>query len=230
MKSKTVIKKLKLDQNGSEKIQNAVKNAESKTSGEIAVCLAAESSDYSVWELFASLLCSVFCYAVMLPFSENIRRFYEQINWLSPEWYLPATFGIASFITVLIFFFIFNIPCLDRLIIPRDYRAKTVSKRAFAAFAETGVYCTEHHNRILIYVSYLERQVRIIADKGISEKISDDLWQLIADSLSSELEKGNAVSAYCDAIEKCGELLAEHFPIQKGDVNELPDGLLILEN
>ena len=41
MKSKTVIKKLKLDQNGFEKIQNAVKNAESKTSGEIAVCLAA---------------------------------------------------------------------------------------------------------------------------------------------------------------------------------------------
>ena len=41
MKSKTVIKKLKLDQNGFEKIQNAVKYAESKTSGEIAVCLAA---------------------------------------------------------------------------------------------------------------------------------------------------------------------------------------------
>lgn len=230
MKSKTVIKKLKLDKNGFEKIQNAVKDAESKTSGEIAVCLAAESSDYSAWELFASLICSVFSFAVMLPFSGNIRRFYEQTNWLSPEWYLPATFGIAIFITVLVFFLLFNIPWLDRLVIPRSYRNKVVSKRAFAAFAETGVYCTEQHNGILIYVSYLEREVRIIADKGISEKISEDLWCLIADSLSSELKKGDAVSAYCDAIEKCGELLCEHFPIQKDDVNELPDGLLILEN
>lgn len=230
MKTKTVIKKLRLDKDGFEKIQLAVKNAESRTSGEIAVCLTAESSDYSVWELFAGLICSVLCYAVMLPFSGNIRHFYESINWLSPEWYLPATFGIAAFLAVLVFFFLFNIPSLDRLIIPQGFKNKMVSKKAFAAFAETGVYCTENHNGILIYVSYLERQVRVIADKGISDKISDNLWQIIADELSAELKKGNGVAAFCDAIEKCGQVLQEHFPIKPNDVNELPDGLLILEN
>lgn len=228
MKIKSVIKKLKLDQKGFEKIQMTVKEAESKTSGEIAVCLAAESSDYSVWELFAGIICSVICYAIMLPFAGNIRKFFESINWLSPEWYLPATYGIAAFLAILVFFFFFNIPCFDRLIIPRDYRRKVVNKRAFEAFAETGVYCTENHNGILIYVSYLEKQVRIIADKGISQKISEDLWQLIADELSSELKSGNGVEAYCDAILKCGDLLSEHFPIKKDDKNELPDGLLIL--
>lgn len=228
MKIKSVIKKLKLDQSGFEKIQKTVKEAERKTSGEICACLAAESSDYAVWELFAGIVCSVLCYAILLPFSGAIRMFFENSNWLSPEWYLPATYGIAAFLSILVFFFVFNIPFLDRFIIPREYRNKLVSKRAFEAFAETGVYCTENHNGILIYVSFLERQVRIIADKGISQKISEDLWQLIADELSSELKKGNGVDAYCDAILKCGDLLSEHFPIKKDDKNELPDGLLIL--
>lgn len=230
MKIKSVLKKLRLDANGFEKIQQAVKEAESSTSGEIAVCLAAESSDYSVWELFASIICSVLCYAIMLPFSGNIRHYYEKVNWLSPEWYLPATFGIAAFLVILVFFFIFNIPCLDRLIIPRAFQKKSVMRRAFQAFSETGVYCTKNHNGILIYVSYLEKQVRIIADKEISKKISLDLWQLIADEMSSEIKKNNGVVAYCEAIKKCGELLREHFPIEKNDENELSDGLLILDN
>lgn len=50
MNTKTVIKKLKLNREGFDKIQEAVKKAESKTSGEIAVCLTPESSDYSIWE------------------------------------------------------------------------------------------------------------------------------------------------------------------------------------
>lgn len=230
MNTKTVIRKLSLDKEGFDKIREAVKKAESKTSGEIAVCLAPESSDYSVWELFASLMLSVICYSVMLPFSGAIRRFYEKLNWLSPEWYLPATFGIAAFLTVLVFFFVFNIPVLDRLVIPVDFRRKTVTKKAFCTFAESGIYCTEKHNGILIFVSYLERQVRIIADKGISDKISDDLWRIIADDLSAEISKGNGVEAFCQAIEKCGELLSQYYPIEKNDVNELPDGLIIVEN
>ena len=85
MKIKSVIKKLKLDQSGFEKIQKTVKEAESKTSGEICACLAAESSDYAVWELFAGIVCSVLCYAILLPFSGAIRMFFENSNWLSPE-------------------------------------------------------------------------------------------------------------------------------------------------
>lgn len=230
MNTKTVLKKLGLNKDGFEKIQNAVKDAESRTSGEIAVCLTAESSDYSVWELFASIICSVVCFCIMLPFAGNIRHFFENSNWLSPEWYLPATYGFAIFLTVLVFFFVFNIPALDRLVIPAAFRNKTVSKKAFSTFAETGVYCTENHNGILIYVSYLERQVRIIADKGIADKISDDMWRLISDSLVEELKNGNGVAGFCDAIDKCGQLLSQHFPIKPDDVNELPDGLLILED
>lgn len=62
MNTKTVIKKLKLNKEGFDKIQEAVKKAESKTSGEIAVCLTPESSDYSIWEFFAAMVLSLVCF------------------------------------------------------------------------------------------------------------------------------------------------------------------------
>lgn len=230
MNTKYVIKKLHLDKDGFEKIQQSVKKAESKTSGEIAVCVTAESSDYSVWEFIAAFICSALCFGVAVPFASKIDRWLQSVLWVNQSWYLPVFYGLLIFASFLIFYWLFNFPAFDRMIIPVNYRNKKVSKKAFSAFAETGVYCTERHNGILIFVSYLEHQVRIVADKGISEKISDDMWQLIADSLVEELKKGNGVAGFCDAIEKCGDLLSEHYPIQKDDVNELPDGLLILED
>ena len=70
----------------------------------------------------------------------------------------------------------------------------------------------------------------ISALSSASDKISDDLWKIIADSLASDIAKGNAQEAFCDAIGKCGELLKEHYPSEKENENELPDGLVILEN
>ena len=230
MTVKTVLKKLKLDECAFEKIRLSVKEAEQNTSGEIAVCLANESSDYSFWEFFASTVAGILVFFCALPFSSSLKKFYESENWLSPEWYIPLTFGVIYLLSVLIFFFLFNIPFFDRLVIPFSYKSRMVSKQAFSVFAQTGVYETEHHNGILIYVSYLERQVRIVCDKGISNKISDDLWKIIADSLASDIAKGNAQEAFCDEIGKCGELLKEHYPSEKENENELPDGLVILEN
>lgn len=230
MNTKTVIKNLHLDDEGFKKISESVKKAESKTSGEIVVCLTAESSDYSVWEFSAALVFSFVCFAVMIPFTSNINAVLNKIFWINKQWYLPVLFGAVIFVAFAFAFYLFNIPALDRLVIPSEYKKKMVSRKALSAFAETGVYCTENHNGILIFVSYLERQVRIVADKGISQKISSDMWQLIADSLVDELKNGNGVSGFCDAIEKCGELLTEYYPIKKDDVNELSDGLYILED
>ena len=76
----------------------------------------------------------------------------------------------------------------------------------------------------------MEKQVRIIADRGISQKISQDLWNLIADELAENLKKGDAETAFTNAIKKCGQLLAENFPNHEENPNELADGLVVLED
>ena len=44
------------------------------------------------------------------------------------------------------------------------------------------------------------------------------------------IRKGEAAKAFTTAIEKCGELLAENFPPHEENPNEIPDGLVILED
>ncbi|MCQ2610549.1 MAG: TPM domain-containing protein [Treponema sp.] len=228
MKAKTLIKKLNINEEARSRVEQAVADAESKTTGEIAVCLAAESSDYTGWELFAAFVASFLVFIVMLPFAQNIRFFYESLTWSSPEWYLPAIYGFVVFSLVLIFFFVFNIPALDRFVIPASWRNKMVTCKAFEVFTRSGVYNTKDRSGILIYVSYIERQVRIIADTGIAKEISQDLWNLIADDLASEIGKKNTADGLCGSIEKCGALLAEKFPAEKDNPNELSDKLIIL--
>ena len=231
MKYNTLLKKLKLKDEEFKAIKDAVASAEAKTTGEIAVAVTAESGRYCFWELLAADFFGVLVLICMLPFADKILALYHRLYWQNePEWILPLFFIISCLASVVIAFYAANIPAVDRLVIPRSVRRTCVTNRAFRYFAESGVYDTAEHSGILIFVSYMERQVRIVADSGISKHISQDLWNLIADELAENLRKGEAAKAFTTAIEKCGELLAENFPPHKENPNEIPDGLVILED
>lgn len=231
MKYKTLVKKLNLSEADLENIKKSVAEAEAKTTGEIALAVAPESAHYSFWELLAANIFAAVVLVVLLPFSDVIRGLYRNIYWQNePSWILPLFYIISCFAAVVIAFYLANISAVDRLIIPRAVRMSCVTHRAFRYFTESGVYDTAEHSGILIFVSYMERQVRIIADRGISERISQDLWNLIADELAENLKKGEAALAFTTAISKCGELLAENFPPHEENPNELSDGLVILED
>ena len=229
MKSKQLCKKLNLNDEAMQKIKDCVADVESKTTGEIAVAVAAESAHYSFWELLWADLIGAIVLIAMLPFSDKILGLYRLLYWQNePSWILPVFYVISCFSTVVISFYLANIPAIDRIIIPLSVRKSCVTHRAFRYFTESGVYDTKEHSGILIFVSYLERQVRIIADSGIAEKIPQDLWNIIADDLAGGLKDGNTKDGFIAAVEKCGDLLAEHFPGGKDNPNELADGLVIL--
>lgn len=172
MTKKQLLRKIKLSSADLDEIKTAVSNAEKKTSGEIALALTAESDKYSFWELLASIYLAAIVFIALLPFAPQINSLYRKFIWQTPEWLIPAFYGIACLATIVLGFFIMNVPAIDRLIIPRTIRNACVTRRAFRHFAESGVYDTNEHSGILIFVSYIERQVRIIADRGIAEKNS----------------------------------------------------------
>lgn len=230
MTKKYLLKKIKLSSSDLEEIKKCVKNAESKTNGEIALALIAESDSYSFWELLSSTYFAAVVFICLLPFANEIKAIYEKFLWNVNDWVLPAFYGIATLVTIVIAFFIMNIPFFDRLIIPHGIQKKNVTARAFRHFAESGVYETIDHSGILIFVSYLEREVRIIADSGIAKKIPQDLWNIIADDLADGIKNGKTKEGFISAINKCASLLEEHFPAKEENPNELADGLLILND
>lgn len=230
MNRRCLLKKTNLSAKDLEEIKESVKKAESATTGEIALAITAESDSYSFWELLSATYFAAVVFICLLPFANEIKALYERFFWTVSDWVLPAFYGIATLATIALGFFVMNQPFFDRLIIPHSVQKKNVTARAFRHFAESGVYETQGHSGILIFVSYLEREVRIIADSGIAKKIPQDLWNIIADDLASGIKAGNTKDGFISAINKCGTLLAEHFPAEEENPNELPDGLVILND
>jgi len=231
MKYKAMQKKLNLTDENLSDIKKAIEDAEKKSDGEIAVAITAESDDYSYWELVTAVLISALVSIILLPFSGKIKNSLLLSYWNTmPDWTLPVIFVVAIFASLIISFHLLNIPVLDRLIIPNQIKKSRVTNRAFRYFTESGIYKTSNHSGILIFVSFLERQVRIIADEGISNKISQDLWNLIADELAENIRKGNTAEGLTTAITKCSELLEEYFPCNSKKENQIKDEPVILED
>jgi len=228
-----VLKRSHLTEQDLDNIKKAVNTAEKNTNGEIALALTPASHDYSFWELLFSLFAGIVVFCVMLPFSADFEKWAESHLWATlPAWYLPGFFGAVLVILIGLVFMIANIPVIDRLIVPKDSRTAAVTRRTARHFTESGVYATKDNSGILIFISLLEHEVRIVADFGISSKINQLEWDALAAGLVSGFNYKNSKITAGDAIvktvEKCGKLLAEHFPPLEENPNELNDGLVIL--
>ncbi|HHU36209.1 MAG TPA: hypothetical protein GXZ47_03170 [Treponema sp.] len=230
MKRKKIIKKLKLTQDDFTAVKDSVAQAENNTSGEIAVAIIGESSDYSFHELFAALIFGAIVFSLLLPFHHSIGNLLDRFFWEVPEWVHAAIYGTTGFFATALFFAFANIPIIDRLVIPRRVRTHAVYTRALRHFVESGVYATRERTGILIFISLMEHEVRILADNGISEKIDQSTWNTLANTIALGVREGKTASVLVEGIGECGRILAEYFPAQEENKNELADGLILLES
>lgn len=198
--------------NEKEKIKNTTKEVESKTIGEIAVVVVDHSSHYREAEvlggIFSGSLISLIMSAV----------FFHASLWF----YVPLSF--------LLFFparFIFQrVPHLKEVFVGRKRKEIAVRERALKAFYENGLYKTRQNTGVLFFISLFERKVWVLADKGIHGKIKQQTLNRFADVVSKGIREGHARDALCEAIREAGEVLAKHYPVTTGDVDELPDGVI----
>lgn len=230
MKTEKILRKLGLSQLDFDDVKQTVQKVEKTTSGEIAVALIGESSDYSFFELLFSVICGALTFSVMLPFYSNISAWFDRMLWQPHSWYVTAFYGFVSFAVIALMFLIVNIPAVDRLIVPHKERSRRVYFRALRHFVQSGIYATKDRSGILIFVSLLEREVQIIADTGISSKIPQENWDKIASDIAFGFRSGLGAAALQSAIERCGSILTEHFPSSRINPNELSDEVVILEN
>jgi len=221
--------KLTLTPQDMKQIEAAVKDAESKTSGEIASAFIGESDNYAVYELSFAVFCSFIYFLIAMAFSNSIESRIQQMVWDYSSRYLLMFYGFSIFVVIALVYLAVNIPFIDRLVIPKGVMRKKVNQRAVRHFMESGIYDTRDRTGILIFISQLERRVELLADKGINEKIPQEKWDHLLDHIIQGIKTGQLVKYLTEAIRECGELLAEHFPIQTGDVNELNDGMQVLE-
>lgn len=221
--------KINLKQDDLKKISSAVKEAESKTSGEIATAIIKESYNYAIYELLFAVIVGFIYFVVMMFFVGSIESWLQSLFWDYHIGHLLIFYGFSTFLIIAIFYFLGNISTIDRLIVSKKNMQQKVKERALRHFMESGVYNTKDRTGILIFISILEKRVELLADSGINEKIPPEKWQSIVDNIIEGIKKKNVTSHLIESINECGELLAQHFPIQPDDINELSDEIDILE-
>jgi uncharacterized membrane protein len=86
---------------------------------------------------------------------------------------------------------------------------------------------TEARNAVLVYVAIKDRQLAILGDKGIHEKVGEVFWNQEVDKIISQFRRVGYADAIVKMILDIGSALKSHFPYdRKTDVNELPDDIV----
>jgi len=219
----------KLSKEDMKQISSAVNKAESKTSGEIATAMIKESYNYAIYELMFAVIIGFIYFVAMMFFAGSIEQWLQGKFWDYSVHYLIMFYGFSTFIVIALFYFFGNISSIDRLIVPQKIRLQKVQERATRYFMESGVFNTKDRTGILIFISIMERRVELLADSGINAMISKDKWQDIVNNIIKGIKENDITTHLTRSIDECGNLLAEHFPIQADDKNELTDDIDVLE-
>ena len=111
-------------------------------------------------------------------------------------------------------------------IVPRQAQHDRAHAEAMRQFYAQGIDKTEHRTGVLIFASAAERYVEVVADAGINDKVSPDVWDDAVHALVSAVKDGRPADGFVAAIERCGAILAEHFPPGALKRDELPDKLV----
>ncbi len=98
---------------------------------------------------------------------------------------------------------------------------KLARQLAEKEFKHLGIGNTKDKTGILLFLLLEEREFIILADSGITSKVFPDTFEFIKVSMQDFFVGGKFCEGIISGIEKLGELLINHFPIQPDDTNEL---------
>jgi uncharacterized membrane protein len=101
-------------------------------------------------------------------------------------------------------------------------------ERALDVFSQLRVWDTAQNNGVLIYLLLADRDVEIVADRGINAKVGTEGWERICKEMETEFRAGNFERGVIKGVEAVSHELAMHFPRTGGGGNELPDAPVVL--
>src|SRR5262245_11249576 len=107
-------------------------------------------------------------------------------------------------------------------------RNQPARERALDMFAHLRIWDTAHNNGVLIYLLLADRDVEIVADRGIDAKIGAEGWEKICKEMEIDFRAGDFERGVIKGVEAVSRELATHFPRAGGGTNELPDAPVVL--
>ena len=108
------------------------------------------------------------------------------------------------------------------------FKGQSARERAIETFSQLRVWDTEHNNGVLIYLLLADRDVEIVADRGIHAKVGSQEWEKICRTMETAFRHGDYEGGVVSGIQAVTQHLIEHFPAAGDGRNELPDKPVVL--
>ena len=192
------------------RIADAIRAAEAGTAGEIFCVIARHSSDYRLVPI---------AWAAAIALSAPLPLLYLT-RWPAAVVYL---WQLVAFMVAAL---ALSHPKVRFHIVPRRAKHERAHAEALRQFLAQGLHKTEHRTGVLIFASTAERYAEIVADAGINEKVTPQVWDKAVNELVAAIKAGRPADGFVVAIAQCGAVLAAHFPPGALKRDELPDKLL----
>jgi putative membrane protein len=206
------------------RIKTAVATAEEKISGEIVPVMVERSDGYVVGNYRAALVLGAAVFTFMIVLDRFIIHDASHALYYDPLFiFITVLLGGVIGATLPEIF-----PGVKRLFLSRKSMDVRCHDAAENAFLEEEIFNTRHRTGIMIFISFFEHEVIVVADRGISKIVEQKEWDLIVKDLLTQIRLGKVVDGLVAAISRCGQILLEKgFLKTADDINELRDDLRI---
>ncbi|HEY3642002.1 MAG TPA: TPM domain-containing protein [Xanthobacteraceae bacterium] len=192
------------------RVTDAIRAAEARTAGEIFCVIARHSSDYRLVPI---------AWAAVIALLAPLPLIYLT-SWPAAVIYL---WQLVAFVVAAL---ALSHPKVRFRIVPRRAKHDRAHAEAMRQFFAQGLDKTQHRTGVLIFASTAERYAEIVADAGINERVTPQVWDQAINALTAAIKAGRPADGFVAAIEQCGAVLAMHFPPGALQRDELPDKLL----
>jgi uncharacterized membrane protein len=108
-------------------------------------------------------------------------------------------------------------------------KALAPRERALEIFGLLRIWDTEDNAGVLVYLLLADRDVEIVADRGVHRAVGAAEWEAVCRDMEAAFRDGRFAEGAEAGIAQINALLARHFPTgATAQANELPDRPLIL--
>lgn len=100
--------------------------------------------------------------------------------------------------------------------------------RARQWFGELGIWDTELNSGVLVYISFADHAVEIVADRGIAAKVATETWQQICQNMLAYFKRNEFVEGLEQGLKEISIVLTEYFPRNiPVSIDELPNDVIL---
>ena len=116
----------------------------------------------------------------------------------------------------------------NSLVGTRVWHGMSGRERAIEVFSNLRVWDTEHNSGVLVYLLLADRDIEIVADRGIAARVDPSAWERVAQAMEAAFRQGGFEQGSLEGIHQISVLLTAHFPSAGSHPNELSNQPVII--